>query len=250
MHLTLWQTHVPFCKLSPMKNYKPMLVGSLLAIAVFYFFASREAHSIHDSKSTVDGVRTKLETLELEAGQGDASAANNIGAMYAVGDGVPKDDSKAMMWFQKAAAWGGRDAQYNLAVDYERGLGVPKDTTKALEWYRKAAAQGNEAAENNLGLMYEYGEGVPKDGAKAADWLRSAAAHGSPEGELNLGRLYQMGDGVSKSFATALEWYKKAAADGNVIAQEKLADYEAHQSSDPASDRTTVSAASSVDAKR
>ena len=43
---------------------------------------------------------------------------------------------------------------------YANGRGVPKDDAKAVEWYQKAAVQGNAAAQSKLGFMYEAGRGV------------------------------------------------------------------------------------------
>ena len=54
------------------------------------------------------------------------------------------------------------------------GGGVPKDATKAVEWYQKAAAQGHAGAQRNLGVMYEHGEGVPKDWVRAYAWYNLA----------------------------------------------------------------------------
>ncbi len=46
-------------------------------------------------------------------------------------------------------------AQYNLGVMYANGQGVPKDEKQAVVWYRKAAEQGYADAQHNLGLMQE-----------------------------------------------------------------------------------------------
>jgi uncharacterized protein len=48
-------------------------------------------------------------------------------------------------------------------VMYRIGDGVPKNATKAAEWFKKAAAQGDADAQFNLGVMYNTGEGVSRD---------------------------------------------------------------------------------------
>ncbi len=53
---------------------------------------------------------------------------------------------------------------------YESGQGVAKDNTKAVEWYQEAADQGNANAQSNLGTMYESGRGIVKDNTKAVEW--------------------------------------------------------------------------------
>ena len=46
----------------------------------------------------------KLGKIKLAAEQGDARAQFDLGFIYANGDGVPKDDVQAYMWFNLAAA--------------------------------------------------------------------------------------------------------------------------------------------------
>jgi len=41
----------------------------------------------------------------------------------------------------------------NLAALYEKGDGVEKDEQKAIEWFRKAAKLGNEVAKQNLARL-------------------------------------------------------------------------------------------------
>jgi uncharacterized protein len=68
-----------------------------------------------------------------------------LGILYAVGDNVPEDLSKAGKWFQKAAEQGDSDlhfnarelryisqAQYTLGRLYESGLGVPQERIAPL----------------------------------------------------------------------------------------------------------------------
>ena len=67
----------------------------------------------------------------------------------------------------QGAAW----AQNNLGSMYAYGQGVPKDDAQAVKWYRLAADQGEAGAQDNLGLMYANGRGVPKDDAQAVSSL-------------------------------------------------------------------------------
>jgi TPR repeat protein len=43
------------------------------------------------------------------------------------------------------------------------GNGVAKDEMKALEWYLKSAEQRNANIQNNLGLIFANGKRVAKD---------------------------------------------------------------------------------------
>jgi len=163
-----------------------------------------------------------LESFQKRATQGDANAQYVLGAKYAAGEGVPKDQAKAAEWFQKAAAQGDADAQYQIGKMYYLGEGVPKDFAKAAEWCRKAAIQGNERAQSSLGDMYYQGKGVPRDDGKAIEWLQKAAAQGEPVAQANLGAMYAEGEGVRKDGAKAIEWLQKAADQGVGTARDDL----------------------------
>ena len=70
------------------------------------------------------------------------AALNNLGLMYANGQGVEQDFAQAMQCYALAAEQGVAHAQSNLAVMYAHGQGVAKDEQQALKWYRAAAEQG------------------------------------------------------------------------------------------------------------
>ena len=93
--------------------------------------------------------------------QGHAKAQFNLAVMCENGLGVPKDERKAVEWYQKAANQEYADAQINLGTMYDRGHGIPKDDAKAFGWYQKAAIQGVSQAQFNLAVMYDTGRGVP-----------------------------------------------------------------------------------------
>ncbi len=59
-------------------------------------------------------------------------------------------------------------AQSALGNAYHLGKGVPKDETQAVRWWQKAAEKGDLGAQVNLGIAYQFGSGVPKDYAAAA----------------------------------------------------------------------------------
>lgn len=51
---------------------------------------------------------------------------------------------------------------------YADGEGVDKDEKRAVELFTITAEQGNAVAQYNLGVMYEHGRGVDKDEKRAA----------------------------------------------------------------------------------
>lgn len=96
---------------------------------------------------------TALKTFQSLAAQGNTEAQNNLGELFAKGQGAPQDYSQARQWFEKAAAQGHALAQNNLAELHYAGLGVPQDYVRAYMWVSLAAVhmKGDEqkqAAEN------------------------------------------------------------------------------------------------------
>jgi Sel1 repeat len=122
------------------------------------------------------GAAPDAATTQKAAELGDATAQHNLGAMYARGLGVPKDDANAFRWYRKAAEQGLAPAQLNLAVMYAQGQGVPRDDAKATEWMCKASMQGYEPAQYILGMMYEQGMSVHQDHMNAYFWFNVAAS--------------------------------------------------------------------------
>jgi len=167
-----------------------------------------------DLKAALDWTAQRLDEHEKAVAKRDIEARFNLGVMHEKGQGVPKDERKAVLCYEEAAAQGLAEAQFNLGAMYEEGRGVPKDERKAVLCYQQAADQGFANAQFNLGLMYANGEGIPKDERKAVEFFEKAAAQGLANAQFNLGFMYANGRGVSKDDRRAVEWYEKAAAQG------------------------------------
>lgn len=108
------------------------------------------------------------------AEKGNAMAQYSLGAMFAEGKGVPRDDKVAFTWFKRAAEQGDPNAQYNLGASYAQGLGVARNDAEAAKWFKRAAEQGMAYAQLNLGLLYAAGSGVPQDSVESMTWLQLA----------------------------------------------------------------------------
>ena len=80
-------------------------------------------------------------SLRPLAEQGNATAQNNLGVMYAKGQGLPQNFAQAVVWYRKAADQGDAGAQFNLGGMYEDGQGVPKDYAQAHMWFSLAASR-------------------------------------------------------------------------------------------------------------
>lgn len=122
-----------------------------------------------------------LEALRAKAELGSPHEQYDLGMLYQMGKGVPKDNAEAMNWYRKAAERGEALAQLALGQGYEYGQGVPRDFEEAARWYHKAAGQGNAVAQKALGVSCMKGQGVPKSLVQAHAWFSLAAASGDRE---------------------------------------------------------------------
>jgi Sel1 repeat len=150
------------------------------------------------------------EILEPLAHQGDADAQQLVGSMYASGDGVPQDSSRAAHWFARAAEQGKVDAQFALGIMYRDGVGLPKDRALAVTWLRRAAEKQHSDAANSLGELH-MGSASAIDHREAAEWFERAALMGNGTAQYNLGVLFAIGPGVRLSPVQAYKWFELSA---------------------------------------
>jgi TPR repeat protein len=70
---------------------------------------------------------------------------------------------------------------------YQYGDGVEKDESRALKWFLNAAEQGDKKAQLNVGLMYQRGQGVSMDEVLGAKWLQHAAEQEVDDAQFQMG---------------------------------------------------------------
>ncbi len=88
---------------------------------------------------------------------GFLDAQGNLGVLYIYGQGVPKDEKKALELFRDGAEKGNALCMYFYAMCFDGGVGVAKNSEKARTWYVRAAQGGNRTAiewckKNNIPL--------------------------------------------------------------------------------------------------
>ena len=135
--------------------------------------------------------------------------------MYRCGQGVPKDEKKAVEWYRKSAMQDNAHAQNDLGIMYANGLGVAMDQVEAVNWYRRAAEKWHADAQNNLGWMYAKGLGVEKNEKEAVKLYKMAAYQGNINAMRNLALMYETGRGVPQDLEEAQRWRTKADAKEN-----------------------------------
>ncbi len=88
---------------------------------------------------------------------GFLDAQGNLGVLYIYGQGVPKDEMKAVALFKDGAEKGNALCMYFYAMCFDGGVGIDKDRDSARVWYLRAAKGGNRTAidwckKNNIPL--------------------------------------------------------------------------------------------------
>ena len=83
---------------------------------------------------------------DLAAASGHVGAQSLAGALYAFGQDMPADYTKALAYLRPAAQAGDMNAQNNLAALLYFGLGTRQDLVDALHWAKRAAAKRLVAA--------------------------------------------------------------------------------------------------------
>ncbi len=78
--------------------------------------------------------------------RGHSEAAFHLGWLFANGNGLRVNVSKAVYWWGQASSRGHTDAMFALALAYTNGEGIKQDNEKAMHWFLTAAERGNDDA--------------------------------------------------------------------------------------------------------
>lgn len=120
---------------------------------------------------------------------------------------------EAFDMYRTLAEEGSARGMLNLAHMYAHGEGVTQDQTRAYDWYRRSAEAGDVTAMLETAEAYRDGQGVTPDAGEADRWFLRAAESGNSEAQWLLGkRLHAAGDEEQ-----GLEWIRTAARDGGQL---------------------------------
>lgn len=165
-----------------------------------------------------------LEAYRLANGRGSAIAANNLGAMYARGEGVLQSDDRAVQFFRKAAHRGLPYAMLTMAARARTGDGMPQNEAMSFFWYERAHEAGNAVASNDLAVMYQSGYGVRENDERAVELFAEALTRDASYAlaAYNLGAAYEAGEGVPADYVWARGYYALAFDAGDADAADDL----------------------------
>jgi TPR repeat protein len=134
-------------------------------------------------------------------------ASEKIGEMYGKGGELPKNPSKALMWYRKASDGGAPEAGVNVAGLLVNGRNpTPTEFAEARKRCEDAANLNYSPGAYCMAVIYRTGLGVAKDPAETAKWLMRAADLGHPQAILQLGEAYWKADGVKPDPVNAYMW--------------------------------------------
>jgi uncharacterized protein len=148
-----------------------------------------------------------LQDLIEDAEKGVAEAQFILATMYANGEGVLKDKTKAFRWFyriakEKGAARAALEEQ--KVVNIFKKVNIPQE----LKFLTNDSEAGISIAQFKLGIAYALGQVLPQDDKKAVKWYRLAAEQGNSEAQYALGVMYVKGRGVLASEEEAMKWFR------------------------------------------
>lgn len=162
--------------------------------------------------------------LQLSANQNYPPALYEMAVFLRAGELMPKDEKKALAYFQKAAALNSSKAKVALGKMYLSGSGgVKKDTSKGLELLEMAAIDNEPTVFAELAAIYETGIGnVQLDLPKALEYKRYGAELEDSTCQFLYAKAVFQGDHVEKNPTLGLRWLIKSADAGNAHALTEL----------------------------
>lgn len=149
---------------------------------------------------------------------GFSMAAWRLAMSYKKGEGVTRDNQKALEYYKEAepelkirASIDDPIALGILGITYLDGFFEDTDFEKAYEYLSKSAKAGYAYIQPFLAQCYIKGQGVRQNIEEGIKWLTASAQKGHPPALLNLGRRFLKGDEVVKDINKGLRLIKIAA---------------------------------------
>jgi len=107
---------------------------------------------LYDSKEDITGDYAKKAKYWYEQAvhSGVNQAYNNLGTLYLKGNGLEKNEAKALILFEKGVSLEDPASEVNTALLYTWGTSTTQDKLKAKALFEKAISQGQEKAKDYL----------------------------------------------------------------------------------------------------
>jgi len=135
----------------------------------------------------------------------DPLAIGKQGMYYEQGrNGFPKDYTKALELYHRAANLGYANAYSSIGYAYSNGQGVKVNKKRASHYFELSAMMGNETARHNLGSM----EARTGNTDRALKHYMIAASAGDNDSLIQIQDLYSNGHATKDDYMKALQTYQ------------------------------------------
>jgi TPR repeat protein len=196
-----WQRGIDYLKKSSDLGWVPATVR--LAVLMI--------EGIGDQKDVAGGLAILEQVARTADGYYRAHALAKLGHIYLFGVGAERDVRKGLDLIHQAAELGdNKGAGTELGILYDEGKLVPRDESKALAFLERAAKAGAREATAHLGQMHMLRRNFD-EGLKL---LHDAERRGSGRAAATLALCYQVGVGVARDLAEAQRWSNVARSRG------------------------------------
>ncbi len=179
----------------------------------WYYRVDKKDRSINADLEQLPGFPHPQHRYVKQAQQGSAKAQLLLGNDYMDDDlrgSVPKDEAKALYWWERAAQQGEAGAYAKLGQYY-----LASQPERAVEYFRSGAKRKDTTSALELARCYRRGLGVKADADQVVTWYTFASRHGSPKAAMELGEFYRDGElGLAPNKGLAMQWFRKASSLG------------------------------------
>ncbi|KPA16997.1 hypothetical protein MHK_002785, partial [Candidatus Magnetomorum sp. HK-1] len=111
---------------------------------------TQKGYKLIDSGQIENGIKLVKKAAEKSY----TKAQLYLGKHYSIGDSLPIDFKKSVMWLTKASKQGNSEAKFRLAFMYAEGKGIPINELEAIRLVKEAAKNGYKDAKESL-RIYE-----------------------------------------------------------------------------------------------
>jgi len=168
-----------------------------------------------------DFEKARYEAL-VSAMDGRPEAQMLMGQLYLNGEGVGKDISLAIYWYEKAAEQGFSQAQFLVGSMHYEGKVTAKNYQKAWRWLSEALKSGNLKTQAMLDNLLQLENGDVVNITESLTVLEQAANRGERKAQLLLAKKRLAGNDVKQDKTNAVQVITEIAKGGYINAQKYL----------------------------
>ena len=146
-----------------------------------------------------------IEQMKKRMKVGDAKAFYGLGVCYSDGDnGISQDHAKAVELWHRAGELGYAPSYHNIGNAYYAGNGVERDEKKAIHYFELAAMGGDVESRYNLGVF----ENRAGNMGRAVKHYMIAAEFGDNDSLEYIKQMFMDGDATKEDYAKVLRTFQ------------------------------------------